>query len=139
MRRYKTRRSPRLIVLQSCPHPFSRQQRATYRASIVGSVVFSLLKIVGGPQFPRPCSYSRAARSQSCPLASPVSAGFPDPRATAQVFSYLNASQLLETVVPIKPTTVLEDITKGLDLQAVGGRALPTRCGVEVSQSMVGG
>ena len=90
MRRYKTRRSPRLIVLQSCPHPFSRQQRATYRASIVGSVVFSLLKIVGDRNFPARAHTLR--RLDHNPVRSrlpsrPVFLIRGQPR---QVFSYLN-------------------------------------------------
>jgi hypothetical protein len=54
MPRYKTQQSPRLIVLQSCSHPFSRQQGATYRASIVGSrLPAQNSKTWRGSQFPR--------------------------------------------------------------------------------------
>ena len=61
------------------------------------------------------------------------------------MFYYLNASQPLETVVLIKPTTVPEEHHKGPRIYRRWGaqsrvrRALPAQCGVEVRQSMVGG
>jgi hypothetical protein len=121
-----------LIVLQSCPAPvqsttrnppLTRAQGATYRASIVGSVVFSLRKIAKTNResmektaisSPRPHTLGRcdhgSVRSrllvslQFRSRARPTPVGMNLPSV---------APGLLETLALVKPTTALERPRKG--------------------------